>query len=141
MTLVTYTLRAGGYWVMGRLPITPRVRRGLEALPGAIIVSTVLPIVFAGRTRRRALPHRCRRCPGAAEEGIHRGVLRRSRRRRAEGRGGLDSEFHQAVRGANEWLGCNKDPILSKCGAVSRRTGPLEHAAHASRRALRPSPA
>ncbi|MCX2723928.1 AzlD family protein [Roseibium salinum] len=48
MTLVTYTLRAGGYWVMGRLPITPRVRRGLEALPGAIIVSTVLPIVLQG---------------------------------------------------------------------------------------------
>lgn len=48
MALVTYMLRAGGYWVMGRLPITPRVRRGLEALPGAIIVSTVLPIVLQG---------------------------------------------------------------------------------------------
>lgn len=48
MALVTYSLRAGGYWVMGRLPITPRVRRGLEALPGAIIVSTVLPIVLKG---------------------------------------------------------------------------------------------
>lgn len=48
MTVVTYALRAGGYWVMGRLPITPRVRRGLEALPGAIIVSTVLPIVLKG---------------------------------------------------------------------------------------------
>ncbi|MBO6512199.1 MAG: AzlD domain-containing protein [Roseibium sp.] len=48
MTAITYSLRAGGYWVMGRLPITPRVRRGLEALPGAIIVSTVLPIVLQG---------------------------------------------------------------------------------------------
>ncbi|TYC51520.1 AzlD domain-containing protein [Rhodobacterales bacterium] len=48
MALVTYALRAGGYWAMGRLPITPRVRRGLEALPGAIIVSTVLPIVLKG---------------------------------------------------------------------------------------------
>lgn len=48
MTAVTYALRAGGYWVMGRLPITPRVRRGLEALPGAIIVSTILPIVLKG---------------------------------------------------------------------------------------------
>jgi len=48
MTMVTYALRAGGYWVMGRLPITDRVRRGLEALPGAIIVSTILPIVLQG---------------------------------------------------------------------------------------------
>ncbi|GAA0779140.1 AzlD domain-containing protein [Roseibium denhamense] len=48
MTAITYTLRAGGYWVMGRLPITDRVRRGLEALPGAIIVSTILPIVLKG---------------------------------------------------------------------------------------------
>ncbi|KZM51644.1 AzlD domain-containing protein [Labrenzia sp. OB1] len=48
MAMFTYALRAGGYWVMGRLPITPRVRRGLESLPGAIIVSTVLPIVLQG---------------------------------------------------------------------------------------------
>ncbi|GAB4534041.1 MAG: hypothetical protein Tsb0019_35720 [Roseibium sp.] len=48
MTAVTYALRAGGYWVMGRLPITARVRRGLEALPGAIIVSIILPIVLQG---------------------------------------------------------------------------------------------
>ncbi|WP_417685636.1 AzlD family protein [Roseibium sp.] len=48
MTLVTYTMRAGGYWVMGRVPLTPRVRRALESLPGAIIVSTILPIALEG---------------------------------------------------------------------------------------------
>ncbi|WP_168206503.1 AzlD family protein [Labrenzia sp. PHM005] len=48
MTAATYALRAGGYWVMGRMPLTPRVRRGLEALPGAIIVSTILPIILKG---------------------------------------------------------------------------------------------
>ncbi|MCV0426365.1 MAG: AzlD domain-containing protein [Roseibium sp.] len=48
MTAVTYALRAGGYWVMGRVPITPKMRRGLEALPGAIIVSTILPIILQG---------------------------------------------------------------------------------------------
>ena len=48
MTLATYALRAGGYWIMGRVPMTPKIRRGLEALPGAIIVSTVLPIAFKG---------------------------------------------------------------------------------------------
>lgn len=46
MAAVTYAMRAGGYWVMGRIPLTPRVRRALEALPGAIIVSTILPIAF-----------------------------------------------------------------------------------------------
>ncbi|MEP3428970.1 MAG: AzlD domain-containing protein [Roseibium sp.] len=48
MAGVTYALRAGGYWIMGRMPLTPRVRRGMEALPGAIIVSTILPIVLQG---------------------------------------------------------------------------------------------
>ncbi|MEJ8473620.1 AzlD family protein [Roseibium algae] len=48
MTAVTYFMRAGGYWVMGRVPLTPRVRRALEALPGAIIVSTILPIALKG---------------------------------------------------------------------------------------------
>lgn len=48
MTTATYMLRAGGYWVMGRLPLTLKVRRGLEALPGAIIVSTILPIILQG---------------------------------------------------------------------------------------------
>ncbi|MBO6755140.1 MAG: AzlD domain-containing protein [Roseibium sp.] len=48
MTAVTYAMRAGGYWIMGRVPLTPRIRRALEALPGAIIVSTVLPIALKG---------------------------------------------------------------------------------------------
>jgi uncharacterized membrane protein len=48
MTAVTYFMRAGGYWVMGRVPLTPRVRRALESLPGAIIVSTILPIALKG---------------------------------------------------------------------------------------------
>jgi uncharacterized membrane protein len=48
MAAVTYALRAGGYWVMGRVTVTPRIRRGLEALPGAIIVSTILPIILKG---------------------------------------------------------------------------------------------
>lgn len=48
MAAVTYALRAGGYWVMGRVNVTPRIRRGLEALPGAIIVSTILPIILQG---------------------------------------------------------------------------------------------
>jgi uncharacterized membrane protein len=38
-------MRAGGYWLMGRVPLTPRVRRMLEASPGAVIVATILPII------------------------------------------------------------------------------------------------
>jgi len=30
---------------MGHIPMTPRVRRGLEILPGAIMAATVVPIV------------------------------------------------------------------------------------------------
>jgi uncharacterized membrane protein len=45
MGLATFAMRAGGFWIMGRVPITPRVRRMLEALPGSIVVAIVLPIV------------------------------------------------------------------------------------------------
>ena len=44
MAAATYAMRAGGFWLMGHVPLTPRVRRMLEALPGAVVVATVLPI-------------------------------------------------------------------------------------------------
>jgi uncharacterized membrane protein len=44
MGAVTYAMRAGGFWLMGHVPLTPRVRRMIEALPGAVIIATVLPI-------------------------------------------------------------------------------------------------
>lgn len=48
MALVTLLLRTGGYLIMGRIPLTGRVRRGLEALPGAIIIATILPVALRG---------------------------------------------------------------------------------------------
>jgi uncharacterized membrane protein len=45
MAGATYAMRAGGYWLMGYVTMTPRIRRMLEASPGAVIVATVLPIV------------------------------------------------------------------------------------------------
>jgi len=45
MALTTALMRVGGFWLMGRLPITPRVRRALETLPGAIVAAIVVPIV------------------------------------------------------------------------------------------------
>lgn len=45
MAAITLLMRAGGFWLMGRLPLTPRVRLMLEALPGSIIAAIVLPLV------------------------------------------------------------------------------------------------
>jgi uncharacterized membrane protein len=46
MAAATYPMRAGGYWLMGHVPLTRRVRKMLEASPGAVIVATILPILI-----------------------------------------------------------------------------------------------
>ncbi len=43
MALVTYAVRAGGMWLMGRVTPSPRVDAWLEQIPGAILVSLVVP--------------------------------------------------------------------------------------------------
>ncbi|MBI3704569.1 MAG: AzlD domain-containing protein [Rhizobiales bacterium] len=48
MTVAVYLTRAGGYWLMGRVTIGPRVRRVFDALPGAIIAATVAPLLLRG---------------------------------------------------------------------------------------------
>jgi uncharacterized membrane protein len=48
MMAVTVAARVGGFWVMRFIPITPRVRRMLDALPGSIIVAASLPMVVGG---------------------------------------------------------------------------------------------
>jgi uncharacterized membrane protein len=48
MTAVTVASRLGGYWLMGYVTVTPRVRRMLEALPGSIIVAAALPVAVNG---------------------------------------------------------------------------------------------
>ena len=45
MAGVTYLMRVSGYWLLGQVPITARLRRMLEALPGSVMVAIVLPIV------------------------------------------------------------------------------------------------
>lgn len=45
MALATYLTRVSGYWLMGHVPMTIRVRRMLETLPGAIVVATIAPLV------------------------------------------------------------------------------------------------
>lgn len=43
MAVVTYACRAGGYWLMGRVAMSPRVETGLTYLPGAVLISLVAP--------------------------------------------------------------------------------------------------
>jgi uncharacterized membrane protein len=45
MAVATYAMRAGGFWLMGHVQLTVRSRRMLEALPGSVVVATVLPII------------------------------------------------------------------------------------------------
>jgi len=46
MALVTLLCRIAGVVVMSRVRITPRIERGLRALPGSIILATILPVVI-----------------------------------------------------------------------------------------------
>ncbi|MBS0247648.1 MAG: AzlD domain-containing protein [Proteobacteria bacterium] len=51
MAIVVYVTRIAGYWLIGRLVIGPRLRRMLDALPGAIIAATVAPALVQGGLR------------------------------------------------------------------------------------------
>lgn len=46
MGIVTYATRAGGYWIMGRVTLSPRVAAMLAYLPGAVLTSLVVPAVL-----------------------------------------------------------------------------------------------
>jgi uncharacterized membrane protein len=48
MTAAVIVCRVGGYWLLGRFAIGPRLRRMLDALPGAVIASTTAPILLTG---------------------------------------------------------------------------------------------
>ena len=48
MALVTYATRAGGLWVMGRLPASPGLDAWLRHMPGAILAAIVVPAALAG---------------------------------------------------------------------------------------------
>ena len=46
MAVATYVCRAGGVVLMSRVRLTRQVERALRALPGSIVVATVLPITM-----------------------------------------------------------------------------------------------
>lgn len=43
MAIITYGFRGGGYWLMGRVTLSPRLEAGLAYLPGAVITALVVP--------------------------------------------------------------------------------------------------
>ena len=45
MAAAVYACRAGGYWLAGRVSINDRVHVWLSYLPGALMVSIVLPLM------------------------------------------------------------------------------------------------
>ncbi len=47
MAIVTYALRAGGFWLVGRLTLPPRFEAALTYLPGAVLTALVVPPVIA----------------------------------------------------------------------------------------------
>lgn len=46
MCVITTLLRFSGYWLMSRVPLTPRVAGALEALPGSAVAAVVLPLAI-----------------------------------------------------------------------------------------------
>ncbi|MGR7995248.1 AzlD family protein [Xanthobacter sp. ZOL 2024] len=48
MALATVFNRAAGFFLMRLVPITPRVRRVLDALPGALLVALLAPGAVRG---------------------------------------------------------------------------------------------
>jgi uncharacterized membrane protein len=48
MAIATYLCRTSGVMLMSRVRITPRVERALRALPGSIVMATILPIAADG---------------------------------------------------------------------------------------------
>jgi uncharacterized membrane protein len=48
MSIAVIICRLGGYWLLGRFTIDDRLRKILNALPGAVIASTIAPILVTG---------------------------------------------------------------------------------------------
>jgi uncharacterized membrane protein len=46
MTAVTAFARFAGFWMMGRVTLTPRITRMLEALPGSVVAALILPVIM-----------------------------------------------------------------------------------------------
>lgn len=50
MAVITYGFRGGGYWLMGRVTLSPSMEAGLAYLPGAVITALVVPSMLEAGT-------------------------------------------------------------------------------------------
>jgi uncharacterized membrane protein len=48
LSLASYACRAGGFWLMRWVPITPRVEAGLSQAPLAVMIGVVAPAALHG---------------------------------------------------------------------------------------------
>ncbi|MBZ0332263.1 AzlD domain-containing protein [Halomonas sp. ANAO-440] len=48
MALVTYLTRAGGVFIMSRVPIGPKVERFINAMAGSVLVAVITPMAVHG---------------------------------------------------------------------------------------------
>lgn len=49
MAVVTYATRIGGLWLMSHVTLSKRFMRGLEHVPGAVVVAIIVPdLIKAG---------------------------------------------------------------------------------------------
>lgn len=46
MAVVTYATRISGFWVVRFVPVAGRWRAALEAVPAAVLMSVIAPMVF-----------------------------------------------------------------------------------------------
>lgn len=46
MGVATYVTRAGGFWLMGFVPLTPRVEAALTAIPSSVMAALLAPIAL-----------------------------------------------------------------------------------------------
>lgn len=76
MAVVTWITRIGGFWLMRLVPEGGMVRRGLDHLPGALVVS-ILPDRAGGRMGTHACRAGGSRAWADGSVGDHRGVRRR----------------------------------------------------------------
>lgn len=54
LTVAAYACRAGGFWLMRFIAITPRVEAALRAAPLAVMVGVVAPAALRGGTAELA---------------------------------------------------------------------------------------
>lgn len=48
MAVITYAMKAGGLWLIGRIDLSERAEAGLDVLPGAVIVAFIAPALADG---------------------------------------------------------------------------------------------